>query len=135
MQNQWKACFGGADLATATAGATGALPILGEPDTADFSAILIPHGGRLVGLQLVGKPASGDTITITPILGGTIGGAGVPTAIITNALPTSLIELGPNDGVLVTQGETIALQYVTSSTGTYGVRDVYAEALVEFLDD
>lgn len=127
---QYQAKFGGADSA-ASATQTD-LPILGIPDITDIFTNLAPKRCRLTAIEIVGKPASGDTVVIQAVINGTAAG---PTATATNALPSQLVEIGPNDGVIADAGQTIAMGYTTTTAGTYTARDIYAEAIFELLDD
>ena len=127
---QYQAKFGGGDLAAETSQTD--MPILGEPDIADITSVLAPKRCRLIAIEVVAKPATGDTVTVQAIINGAAAG---PTAIATNALPTQLVSVGPNDGIACDTGQTIAMGYTTTTAGTYTARDIYAEAIFELLDD
>jgi len=122
--------FGGADLAAAASQAN--MPVLGEPDTADFAAVIMPKRGRLIAVEVVGKPATGDTVVVQAVLGGAPSG---PTALANNSLVAQLVSVGPNDGVICDGGTLIAMGYTTTTAGTYTARDIYAEAIFELLDN
>ena len=127
---QYQAKFGAGDLAAQTSQTN--MPVLGIPDTADFAAVIMPKRGRLIAVEVVGKPAAGDTVTVQAVLGGTASG---PTAVSTPSLVAQLVSIGPNDGVICDAGTLIAMGYTTTTAGTYTARDIYAEAIFELLDD
>jgi hypothetical protein len=116
-----------ADPAAAPSGAV--LPFNNVPDTADLQALALPYTGTVVGISVVGKPASGDTLTVTPQICTSPAGAGATNVA---SLATAISNGTPAASTFVTKDQADAqfsngylqLSYTTTTSGTYTARDL-----------
>lgn len=124
-----------ADPAAAPGGAF--LAPAGAPDIADFAALPLPYPGAIVGISIVGAPASGDTVTATPqICSNTAGGGAAAVAAlatqITNAAPSgSTIVAKDSPGADFAAGAFLGVKYTTTTGGAYTAKDVVVIVYVQ----
>ena len=119
LMHLWFAAADGAAAPTTPA----ALVPNGVPDTADVSAIVMPKGGAVVALGLMGAPASGDTVTAQVYHNGTaVAGC---TATITNAAPNATAIFSKDTAAQqFVSGDTLTVKYTTTTSGTYTAKDL-----------
>jgi hypothetical protein len=114
--------FGGADPIAHTSNTL--LPLLGQADITDVPSMSFPFPVTIVGLSLAANPASGDTVTVTPSVGGV---AATPSAVaghVATAPSEASWWGGPLDGVLVPANTEIGLFYKTTTGTTYTANDI-----------
>ena len=121
--------FVGADPA-ASPGAYLPLVPVGMPDGADASCYHLPFTGTIVGCDVVGAPAVGDTVIIQPTIGnsktfGSNTGVNSLTTTITNAAPAaSTIVTKDQADAQFAAGQYLGVTYQTTTGGTYTAHDV-----------
>lgn len=120
--------FGGNDIAAAATAA--ALRLLGIADTTDISTVTFPFAVQVVGVMVQGKPASGDTLTATVMVNGTAA-ANTPSVQITNAAPAASWFGGSGDAVLVPASQSLGVDVLTTTGGTYTATDDLIIVLVQ----
>jgi len=106
------------------------LVAFGLPDNTDLTAIVMPMAGTIIGLSVTGKPASGDTVTVTPRISATPAAGGANAASlatqITNAAPAAYTVVSKDQAdAQFSAGQCISLRYVTTTSGSYTTRDLH----------
>jgi hypothetical protein len=106
------------------------------PDGVDASCIHMPFAGTIVGIDVVGSPASGDTVIVQPTIGnnktfGANTGVGSLTTTITNAAPGVATIVGKDQtDAQFAAGQWIGVTYQTTTSSTYTARDVMVTVYV-----
>lgn len=112
--------FGGNDIAAAVSAT--ALRLLGITDTADISTVKFPFAVKVVGVMVQGAPASGDTLAATVMVNGSAA-SNTPSVGITNAAPAASWFAGDGDAVLVPAGQSLGVDVITTTSGSYTPTD------------
>jgi hypothetical protein len=100
------------------------------PDGVDASCLHMPFAGTLVGCDVVGAPASGDTVIVQPTIGnsktfGSNTGVNSLTTTITNANPgvATIVSKDQADAQFAA-GQWVGVTYQTTTGGSYTPHDL-----------
>lgn len=121
--------FAGVDPA-ASPGAYLPLVPVSMPDGVDASCLHMPFTGTIVGVDVVGAPAAGDTVIVQPTIGngktfGSNTGVNSLTTTISNATPgnATIVSKDQADAQFAA-GQWVGVTYQTTTSGTYTPRDL-----------
>lgn len=120
--------FGGVNPAAAASEA--ALWPVPLADVNDVDGFRMPFAGAVVGVVIVGAPASGDTLQATPRVN-TTNVTGI-SATITNAAPTAQDwgDKEDHSSQAFAAGDIVKCRYITTTGGTYTVKDTLVQVWV-----
>jgi hypothetical protein len=109
------------------------IPPSALPDTADIAGFVMPKAGAVVGITAQCPNASGDSVTVTIAKNNVqMDSVSVQT---TNAAPNAYAIFGKDQSAGALQfaaGDVIAVKYLTATGGSYAVKDLLVELIVQF---
>ena len=128
--------FGLADAAAAPSTPVALVPGYGAgtPDATDVDGFVMPKAGAIVGVTIMGKPTqSGDNASVQVYKNGTaVAGTVVANAYNAGSEAGASAVLSKDTAALQFKaGDIIQVQYTTVTGGTYGVRDLAAQVIVQ----